>query len=33
LYIKTPFFDVLYEVQKDSEDVYAGIGNFSNPVH
>jgi hypothetical protein len=25
---KTSFFDVMSEVQKDSKDVSAGIGNF-----
>jgi hypothetical protein len=26
--VKTSFFDVMSEVQKDSKDVSAGIGNF-----
>jgi hypothetical protein len=31
--VKTSFFDILSEVQKDSQDVSAGIGKFlKNPT-
>jgi hypothetical protein len=31
--VKTSFFDVVSEVQKDSQDVSAGIGHFyKNPT-
>jgi hypothetical protein len=32
MYINTSLFDILYEVQKDLQDVSAGIGIFY-PVH
>jgi hypothetical protein len=32
MYINTSFFDILYEVQKDLQDVSAGIRIFY-PVH
>jgi hypothetical protein len=32
--IKTSFFDIMSEVQKDLKDIFAGIGIFlSNPIH
>jgi hypothetical protein len=31
--VKTSFFGVMSEVQKDSEVVSAGIGIFLNPIH
>ncbi len=31
--IKTSFFDVMSEIQKDTEEVSAGIGNLKNLIY
>jgi hypothetical protein len=32
MYVKTSYFGIPHEVQKDLEDISAGIGIFFNPV-